>query len=274
MEGVLAQAWAVLFDPKLLTTWLSLQRIVVVAGFLTDEEDRFGFLLALGHAGARKMGIRIRLVCFGGAIIAVTRLFRQVEIGKQAPAEGFCASRAWFCDPCGSESKRDYRRRVSPRLVRNAAKLPTSALEGRTTYDRASQQITAALANPLATTAGVRKAPGWRRSLRHLRLHSPDTGRNSGFPAHSSNRGARRRRQPRDQPRPSREGEDLSVGRAPPPLRGSPDGDRPDVKPIGWGQYRMIGGDRLQWGLRQDHRDLAAKCVGKGRIATDGRAPE
>ncbi len=55
MNRVLAQAGAVLLEAQFLAARLPLERVVVVAAFIADEEDRFGFLFALGHARARSV---------------------------------------------------------------------------------------------------------------------------------------------------------------------------------------------------------------------------
>lgn len=49
VPGVAAQFGAVLLQAKLFTTWLALERVVVKAGFFTDQENRLGLFLAFCH---------------------------------------------------------------------------------------------------------------------------------------------------------------------------------------------------------------------------------
>ena len=49
MEGVPTKAGAILLHTQFFTTRLSPSRVVVIAAFFADEENRFGFLLAFGH---------------------------------------------------------------------------------------------------------------------------------------------------------------------------------------------------------------------------------
>lgn len=50
MNGVSAEPRAVLLDPQLFSTRLTTDGVVVIAGFLTNEEHDFFFLLRLGHS--------------------------------------------------------------------------------------------------------------------------------------------------------------------------------------------------------------------------------
>ncbi len=49
VQRAAAQSWAVLHQLQLFATGLASQRVVVVTGFLANQEYGFGFLLALGH---------------------------------------------------------------------------------------------------------------------------------------------------------------------------------------------------------------------------------
>ena len=46
--------WAVLLELQFFTARLADDRVVVVAGFLANQEDSFGFLFALGHVEIEK----------------------------------------------------------------------------------------------------------------------------------------------------------------------------------------------------------------------------
>ncbi len=48
------QSWAVLLKLQFFAARLADDRVVVVAGFLANQEDSFGFLFALGHVEIEK----------------------------------------------------------------------------------------------------------------------------------------------------------------------------------------------------------------------------
>lgn len=56
MPGVLSQPGAVFLQSQLFTAWLSLQGVVVIAGFFADQKDRFGLFLALSHQKSIQTG--------------------------------------------------------------------------------------------------------------------------------------------------------------------------------------------------------------------------
>lgn len=63
MDRVLAKSRRILLQSELLSAGFSFQGIVVIAGLLADEENGFGFLFTLGHAGARISVGRFGLGC-------------------------------------------------------------------------------------------------------------------------------------------------------------------------------------------------------------------
>ena len=67
VPGVLAHARAVFLQTQLFAAGLAFQRVVVIAGFFTDQEDRFGFFLALCHQNS----IQTKGFCGGRAIFRV-----------------------------------------------------------------------------------------------------------------------------------------------------------------------------------------------------------
>ena len=50
MNGVSAKPRAILLNTQLFSTWLTTDGVVVITGFLTNEEHDFFFLLRLGHS--------------------------------------------------------------------------------------------------------------------------------------------------------------------------------------------------------------------------------
>lgn len=61
MQCAATQARAVLLQLQFFAAWLADDRVVVIAGFLANQENGFGFLFALGHVEIEKVkGVRGR----------------------------------------------------------------------------------------------------------------------------------------------------------------------------------------------------------------------
>lgn len=66
VRRVLAKPRAILLQLQLLTTWLTLVGVVVVAALVTDEENRFGFFLTSGHRRTLNLNKHLSFLPSGG----------------------------------------------------------------------------------------------------------------------------------------------------------------------------------------------------------------
>ncbi len=94
MDGVLAQPWAVLLQLQLLATWFAAERVVVVAGLFTDQENHFGF--SFGHLGRLSRDVVWRWIGLGAR--GVGEKFSLIPPPSDGPlSSSSCGFSSAFC---------------------------------------------------------------------------------------------------------------------------------------------------------------------------------